>query len=46
MREDKMVGCHHILSGHEFEPTLGDEDGRGGLACYSPRDHQESDMIE
>ena len=24
MREDRMVGFHHILSGHEFEQALGD----------------------
>ena len=24
MIEDEMVGRHHQLDGHEFEPTLGD----------------------
>ena len=26
--EDEMVGWHHWLSGHEFEQTLGDSEGR------------------
>ena len=28
MTEDEMVGCHHQLTGHEFEQTLGDSDGQ------------------
>ena len=31
-----MVGCHHQLNGHEFEQTLGDDEGQGSLACCSP----------
>ena len=31
--EDEMVGWHHQLNGHEFEPTLGDSGGQGSLAC-------------
>ena len=31
--EDKIVGCHHQLNGHEFELTPGDRDGQGSLAC-------------
>ena len=31
-----MVGWHHQLNGHEFEPTLGDGAGQGSLACCSP----------
>ena len=31
--EDEMGGCHHRLDGHEFEWTLGVDDGQGGLAC-------------
>ena len=27
MTEDEMVGWHHQLDGHEFEPTLGDNEG-------------------
>ena len=33
--EDKMVGWHHRLNGHEFEQTPGDGEGQGSLACYS-----------
>ena len=36
MTEDEMVGWHHRLSGHEFEQTLGNGEGQGSLACYSP----------
>ena len=34
--EDKMVGWHHWLDGHEFEKALGVGDGQGGLVCCSP----------
>ena len=33
--EDEMLGWHW-LSGHEFEQTLGESEGQGSLACYSP----------
>ena len=33
--EDEMVGWHHRFHGHEFEQTLGDTEGQGGLACCS-----------
>ena len=46
MTVDEMVGWHHQLNGHEFEQTLGDSEGQGSLACYSPRGHKESDMTE
>ena len=36
MTEDKMVGWHHWLNGHEFEQALGDGDRQGSLACCSP----------
>ena len=32
-----MVGWYHGLSGDEFEPTLGDTEGKGDLVCCSPR---------
>ena len=35
MTEDKMVGWHHPLKGHEFELALGDGEGQGSLACCS-----------
>ena len=43
MSEDEMVGWHHRLNGHEFEPTLEDGEGQGGLACCFPWGHKESD---
>ena len=36
--EDKMVGWHHRLNGHEFEEALADGEGQGSLA--------ETDMTE
>ena len=46
MTEDKMIGWHHQLNGHEFEQTLAVGDGQGGLACWSPWDHRESDTTQ
>ena len=34
--EDKMVGWHHRLNGHEFEQAPGDSQGQGILVCCSP----------
>ena len=42
--EDGMVGWHHRLNGHEFGPTLGDGEGQGNLAWYSPWGRKELDM--
>ena len=39
MTEDEIVGWYHRLNGHEFEQTLGDNEGQRGLACYTPRGH-------
>ena len=44
--EDEMAGWHHWLNGHEFEQTLGDGEGQGGLACSSPWGCKESDTTE
>ena len=46
--EDKMVGWHHRLNGHESEQAMGDGEGRGSLACCSPWGHscKELDMTE
>ena len=41
-----MVGRHYRLNGREFEKALGDGEGQGSLACYSPRSHKESDATE
>ena len=46
MTEDKMVGWHHRLNGHEFRQTLGDGDGQGSLVCCSPWGCKELDMIQ
>ena len=40
--EDEMVGWHQRLNGHEFERTLGDDEGQG---C-SPWGHKELDTTE
>ena len=39
--EDEMVGWHHQLEGHEFEPAAGAGDGQGSLVCCSPQGHRE-----
>ena len=36
MTEDEMAGWHHLLNEYEFEQTLGDSVGQGGLASRSP----------
>ena len=41
-----VVGWHHWLNGHEFEQAPGVGDEQGSLACCSPQDHKELDMIE
>ena len=33
MKEDEMVGWHHLLNVHEFEQTLGNGEGQGSLMC-------------
>ena len=42
--EDETVGWHHWLNGHEFEKTLGDNEGQGSLVCSS-WGYKELDMI-
>ena len=44
--EDKMVGWHHWLYGHEFEQAPGVGDGQGSLAYCSPWGCKESDTNE
>ena len=46
MTENKMVGWHHQLDGHEFEQALGVGNGQGSLECYSPCGLKEPDMTE
>ena len=43
---DEMVGWHHRFNGHEFEQTLGDSEGQGGLMCCSPWGLKELDTTE
>ena len=44
MPEDEMVGWHHQLNEHEFEQTLGDDEGLESLACRNPWGRKELDM--
>ena len=44
--EDKMVGWHYRVDGHEFEQALGVGDGQGSLLCCSPWGQKESDMTD
>ena len=46
MTEDEMVGWHYQLNRHEFEQTLEDSEGQGGLACCDSWGRKESDMTE
>ena len=43
MTENKIVGCHHWLNGHESEPTPEDSEGQQGLACCNPWGRKELD---
>ena len=44
--EAEMVGWHHRLNRHEFEQALGNGEGQGSLACYSPCSRKEIDVTE
>ena len=46
MTEEKMVGWHYQLKGHEFEQAPGDGDGQGSLACCSLWGCKELDTTE
>ena len=46
MTEDEMIGWHYRLNGHEFQQTLGVDDGQGGLACCGSWGHKKSDTAE
>ena len=46
MTEDEMVGWHHQFNRYEFEQTLWDDEGQGGLASCSPWSCKESDLTE
>ena len=44
--EDKMVGWHQRLNGHEFKQAPGDGEGQGSLVCCSPWGCKESDTTD
>ena len=44
--EDRMVGWHCWLDGHEFGQAPRDGEGQGGLTCCSPWGRKELDMTE
>ena len=46
MTEDKMVGWHHQLNGHEFEQAPGVDDGDRSLACCDSWGRKESITTE
>ena len=46
MTEDKIVGWHHWLNGHEFQQSPGDDIGQGRLACCRPLDCKKLDKSE
>ena len=46
MTEDEMVGWHHRPNGHEFEWTLGIDNGQGGLVCCGSWVRKELDTTE
>ena len=46
MTEDKMVGWHHQINGHELEQATVVGDGQGGLACCSSWGRKELDTTE
>ena len=46
MTENKMVGWHHQLNGHEFQQTRGDSEGQGSLVYCSSWGHKELDATQ
>ena len=46
MTEDKIVGWHHQLNGHEFYSTPEVGDRQGGLVYCSLWGRKELDMME
>ena len=39
----RWLEWHHQCKEHELGQTLRDDEGQGGLACFSPWGHKESD---
>ena len=46
MTEDKVIGCHHQLNGHEFEQAPGVGDEEGGLECCDSWGRKKLDTTE
>ena len=46
MTEDEVVGWHHQLNGHEFEPASGFGEGQANLARCCSCGRKESDTAE
>jgi len=46
MTEHEMIGWHHQLDGHEFEPTPAVGDGQGSIVCSSLWGYKELDTTE
>ena len=44
--QQRMVGWHQCLSGHQSEQTPGDIEGQGSLTCHCSQGHKESDTTE
>ena len=42
----RWLEWHYQLNRHEFEQTLGNSEGQGGLVCCSPWGHRELGMTE
>ena len=42
---DEIAGWHHRCNGHEFGQTSGDDEGQGGLVCFSPWGYKESTQL-
>ena len=45
MIENKMVGWHHWLDGHEFQQAAGVGDGQGRLECCRPLGSKDSEWL-
>ena len=46
MTEDEMIGWHHVVMNMSLSKLWEFGDGEGGLACWSPWGHKESDTPE
>ena len=39
----RLAGQHHWCNGHRLGQTSGDDEGQGGVACFSPWGQEELD---